>query len=37
MSQRGPKTEVVEIPCSGHAPHLMSREQISIVSNWFNS
>jgi pimeloyl-ACP methyl ester carboxylesterase len=34
MARRGPKAKVVEIPEVGHAPTLMSAEQISIVRDF---
>ena len=34
MTQRGPKAELVEIPVTGHAPHLMNEEQVKIVRDW---
>ncbi len=34
MTQRGPKAELIEIPITGHAPHLMSDEQVKIVRDW---
>lgn len=34
MTRRGPRTIVKEIPDCGHAPALMSADQISIVANW---
>jgi len=34
MSLRGPKARVVEIPGCGHAPSLMSDDQIDIVTGW---
>ena len=36
MAQRGPKARVVEIPGVGHAPTLMSPDQISIVREFLN-
>jgi pimeloyl-ACP methyl ester carboxylesterase len=36
MGARGPKARVVEIPGVGHAPTLMSRDQISIVREFLN-
>ncbi len=37
MTQRGPKAELIEIPVTGHAPHLMSDEQVKIVRDWLAS
>ncbi len=34
MTRRGPRAECVEIPDCGHAPALMSAEQITIVRDW---
>jgi pimeloyl-ACP methyl ester carboxylesterase len=34
MGKRGPKATVVEIPGCGHAPALMSSDQIAIVTDW---
>jgi pimeloyl-ACP methyl ester carboxylesterase len=34
MSQRGPRTKVVEIPGCGHAPALMDKDQIAVVVDW---
>jgi pimeloyl-ACP methyl ester carboxylesterase len=34
MRERGPGTEVVEVPGVGHAPALVSEAQIQIVSHW---
>lgn len=34
MSRRGPEASVVEIAETGHAPALMSAEQIAIVRDW---
>lgn len=34
MTRRGPKAEVVEIAEAGHAPALMSPEQITILRDW---
>lgn len=34
MSRRGPKAEVVEIAETGHAPALMSADQINILRDW---
>src|SRR5258708_11362741 len=34
MTMRGPKTTLVEIPGVGHAPALMSADQIKIVREW---
>ena len=36
MTQRGPKAELVEIPGCGHAPALMSADQIATVRDWLN-
>ena len=37
MSLRGPKAKVVEIPGVGHAPALMSDNQIDIVTSWLGA
>lgn len=37
MTQRGPKADLIEIPITGHAPTLMSEEQVSIVRDWLDS
>ncbi|HYZ64381.1 MAG TPA: alpha/beta hydrolase [Acetobacteraceae bacterium] len=37
MSLRGPKAKVIEIPEVGHAPALLSLDQIDIVSDWLDS
>jgi len=37
MTQRGPSTDLVEIPGCGHAPMLMEEDQIDIVSEWLES
>lgn len=34
MQQRGPKAELVELPNVGHAPMLMSDDQIGTVRKW---
>jgi pimeloyl-ACP methyl ester carboxylesterase len=34
MTRRGPRTEVVEIDGTGHAPALMAKDQIEIVRDW---
>jgi hypothetical protein len=34
MSERGPKAKVVEIPNVGHAPTLIHREQIRMVTEF---
>ncbi|THB72215.1 MAG: alpha/beta hydrolase [Gammaproteobacteria bacterium] len=31
MKQRGPMADLIEIPVTGHAPHLMNDEQVSII------
>ena len=36
MAERGPRAEVVEIPDCGHAPALMDRGQIAIVTRWLD-
>lgn len=36
MREIGPKTEIVEIHNCGHAPMLMTQDQIKIISNWLN-
>lgn len=36
MMQRGPKTSLVEFPEVGHAPALMSHEQMSVIIEWLN-
>lgn len=37
MTRRGPKAELVEFPDCGHAPALMSEEQIRVVHKWLLS
>ena len=37
MRRRGPQTDIVELPGVGHAPALMSNDQIEIVRDWLNS
>lgn len=37
MARRGPKAEIVEIPGCGHAPALMSEDQIEIVTEWLET
>ena len=37
MTRRGPKAEVVEVDGTGHAPALMAKDQIAIVSAWLNA
>ena len=34
MARRGPGAEIVEVDGTGHAPALMSRDQIEIVREW---
>ncbi len=34
MCKSGPKTDVVEIPNCGHAPMLMTQDQIDIIRDW---
>jgi pimeloyl-ACP methyl ester carboxylesterase len=34
MARRGPGVEIVEVDGTGHAPALMSRDQIEIVREW---
>lgn len=34
MRRSGPKTEVVKIPNCGHAPSLMTKDQVEIISKW---
>lgn len=34
MTRRGPKATLVEFPEAGHAPGLMSAEQIAVVRDW---
>jgi pimeloyl-ACP methyl ester carboxylesterase len=34
MQKSGPKTDVIKIPNCGHAPSLMTRDQIDIINNW---
>jgi pimeloyl-ACP methyl ester carboxylesterase len=34
MAERGPKASVVEFPGIGHAPMLMSADQIACISEW---
>ena len=37
MTRRGPKAEVIEVDGTGHAPALMAKDQIAIVSAWLNA
>lgn len=37
MQITGPKTTVFEIPGCGHAPLLMTKDQIAIIQNWLNT
>ena len=37
MTRRGPKAELVEFSGCGHAPSLMSEEQIRVVHEWLLS
>lgn len=37
MTRRGPRAVVKEIPGCGHAPALMSADQIAIVASWFET
>ena len=34
MTERGPKAKLIELPGMGHAPALMSDDQIAIVRDW---
>jgi hypothetical protein len=34
MQARGPKAELIEFAGIGHAPVLMTAEQIAVVRNW---
>lgn len=34
MTERGPKAKLVEIKQAGHAPSLMSKDQISLIESW---
>ena len=34
MTERGPKTRVVEIAGCGHAPALMAEDQIAAIRDW---
>lgn len=34
MQKSGPQVQVVEFPGVGHAPWLMSKEQIAVVHNF---
>ena len=36
MKQRGPRAKIVEIPGVGHAPTLISDEQISLVESFLS-
>ncbi|MGH8552510.1 MAG: alpha/beta fold hydrolase [Methylococcales bacterium] len=36
MLKRGPKSRLTEFPGIGHAPSLMSKDQIDIVEEWFS-
>lgn len=37
MTRRGPRAELVEFPDCGHAPALMTEEQIKVVHDWLMS
>ncbi|MBV8911783.1 MAG: alpha/beta hydrolase, partial [Acetobacteraceae bacterium] len=37
MSMRGPKAKLIEIPGCGHAPALLSDDQINLVTGWLGS
>ncbi len=37
MTRSGPKAELVEFPGVGHAPSLMTEEQIKVVHDWLRS
>lgn len=37
MATTGPRAAVVEIPGCGHAPSLMTDDQISVVENWLDT
>ena len=37
MTRRGPRAEVVEVDGTGHAPALMAKDQIAIVSSWLKT
>jgi len=37
MTRTGPKAELVEFPDVGHAPSLMTEEQIKVVHDWLRS
>ena len=37
MTRSGPKAELVEFPGVGHAPSLMTEEQIKVVHEWLRS
>ncbi len=37
MTKRGPKADLVEFPGCGHAPSLMSEDQIQVVHEWLLS
>jgi pimeloyl-ACP methyl ester carboxylesterase len=37
MTTRGPRAELVEIAGCGHAPALMSDDQIELVTGWLSS
>ena len=34
MTKRGPKAKLVEIKGCGHAPSLMTDDQVSVIVNW---
>jgi hypothetical protein len=36
MAQRGPLAQCIEVPQTGHAPMLMSEEQISRISTFLH-
>ena len=37
MTQRGPQAKLVELPGIGHAPALMSGDQIDLVEDWLRN
>jgi pimeloyl-ACP methyl ester carboxylesterase len=37
MTKRGPKASLVEIEGAGHAPSLLSIDQIEMIENWLET
>ncbi len=36
MTERGPKARLIEVPGAGHAPSLMSHDQIEMIEMWLH-